>query len=303
MYDIILSSIDNYILRRVITLNKDKIAILADSGCDIPQDFLDKYEDVKLLGLKVIYGNDVYTDGIDMDPLMVYERFPENIPTTSTPSPGDIEDMLDNIKSEGYEKVIAICISSKLSGTFNTVRNVLDSYEGLDGFTLDTKNISTGSGLIAMWCMKQIEAGTDYETLIGNLKKKTADSHVYFYMDTLDYLRKGGRIGNVTGIIGEKLKLKPVITCDSNGIYKTVTMLRGSKNSIKKLTDIVRKNTDAEHIWLSVMNGNAPDKVDETKNSLREKFPEADIVADKQIVASLAVHTGPGLIGVGVLIL
>ena len=115
MYDIILSSIDNYILRRVITLNKDKIAILADSGCDIPQDFLDKYEDVKLLGLKVIYGNDVYTDGIDMDPLMVYERFPENIPTTSTPSPGDIEDMLDNIKSEGYEKVIAICISSKLS--------------------------------------------------------------------------------------------------------------------------------------------------------------------------------------------
>ncbi len=284
-------------------MNKDKIAILADSGCDIPQDFLDKYEDVKLLGLKVIYGNDVYTDGIDMDPLMVYERFPENIPTTSTPSPGDIEDMLDNIKSEGYEKVIAICISSKLSGTFNTVRNVLDSYEGLDGFTLDTKNISTGSGLIVMWCMKQIEAGTDYETLIGSLKKKIADSHVYFYMDTLDYLRKGGRIGNVTGIIGEKLKLKPVITCDSNGVYKTVTMLRGSKNSIKKLTDIVRKNTDAEHIWLSVMNGNAPDKVDETKNSLREKFPEAEIVADKQIVASLAVHTGPGLIGVGVLIL
>lgn len=282
-------------------MNKERIAILADSGCDIPQDFLDKYNDVKLLGLKVIYENEVYTDGVDIDPLIVYERFPENIPTTSTPSPGDVMDLLDSVKSEGYEKVIAICISSKLSGTFNTIRNVLSEYEGLDGFVLDTKNISIGSGLLAMWCMNQIEEGCDFATLTRVLENKVPDSHVYFYMDTLDYLRKGGRIGNVTGIIGEKLKLKPVITCDENGIYKTVTMLRGSKNSVKKIVDIVRKNTNAKHVWMGVMNGNATDKVSEIKNSLREIFPEAEIVADKQIVASLAVHTGPGLIGIGVL--
>lgn len=281
-------------------MNKEKVAILADSGCDIPKGFIEKY-DIKLLGLKVIYGMEIYTDGIDIDPKTIYERFPDEIPTTSTPNSNDIIDILDKIKSEGYEKVIAVCISSKLSGTFNAVKTTLEEYNGLTSFVLDSKNISTGSGLLAMWAAVQLEKGMDFTTVTKKLEKKTSDSHVYFYMDTLDYLRAGGRIGNVTGIIGKALNLKPVISCDEEGVYKTVTMLRGSKNAVKKLVDIVRKNTTGENVRLSIMNGNAADKVGEVENLLKENFSDAKIVAKKQIVASLAVHTGPGLVGIGVL--
>lgn len=281
-------------------MNKEKVAILADSGCDIPKGFIEKY-DIKLLGLKVIYGMEIYTDGIDIDPKTIYERFPDEIPTTSTPNSNDIIDILDKIKSEGYEKVIAVCISSKLSGTFNAVKTTLEEYNGLTSFVLDSKNISTGSGLLAMWAAVQLEKGMDFTTVTKKLEKKTSDSHVYFYMDTLDYLRAGGRIGNVTGIIGKALNLKPVISCDEEGVYKTVTMLRGSKNAVKKLVDIVRKNTTGENVRLSIMNGNASDKVGEVENLLKENFSDAKIVAKKQIVASLAVHTGPGLVGIGVL--
>lgn len=281
-------------------MNKEKVAILADSGCDIPKGFIEKY-DIKLLGLKVIYGMEIYTDGIDIDPKIIYERFPDEIPTTSTPNSNDIIDILDKIKSEGYEKVIAVCISSKLSGTFNAVRTTLEEYNGLKSFVLDSKNISTGSGLLAMWAAVQLEKGMDFTTVTKKLEKKTSDSHVYFYMDTLDYLRAGGRIGNVTGIIGKALNLKPVISCDEEGVYKTVTMLRGSKNAVKKLVDIVRKNTTGENVRLSIMNGNAADKVGEVENLLKENFSDAKIVAKKQIVSSLAVHTGPGLVGIGVL--
>lgn len=281
-------------------MNKEKVAILADSGCDIPKGFIEKY-DIKLLGLKVIYGMEIYTDGIDIDPKTIYERFPDEIPTTSTPNSNDIINILDKIKSEGYEKVIAVCISSKLSGTFNAVRTTLEEYNGLKSFVLDSKNISTGSGLLAMWAAVQLEKGMDFTTVTKKLEKKTSDSHVYFYMDTLDYLKAGGRIGNVTGIIGKALNLKPVISCDEEGVYKTVTMLRGSKNAVKKLVDIVRKNTTGENVRLSIMNGNAADKVGEVENLLKENFSDAKIVAKKQIVASLAVHTGPGLVGIGVL--
>lgn len=281
-------------------MNKEKVAILADSGCDIPKDFIEKY-DIKLLGLKVIYGMEIYTDGIDIDPMTIYERFPDEIPTTSTPNANDIINILDNIKSEGYEKVIAVCISSKLSGTFNTVKTTLEEYNELTSFALDSKNISIGSGLLAMWAAVQLENGMDFNTVTQTLEKKIADSHVYFYMDTLDYLKAGGRIGNVTGLIGKALNLKPIISCDEEGVYKTVTMLRGSKNSVNKIVDIVRKNTKGDNVWLSIMNGHAADKVEEVENTLKENFSNADIVAKKQIVASLAVHTGPGLVGIGVL--
>ncbi|MDE6232656.1 MAG: DegV family protein [Lachnospiraceae bacterium] len=281
-------------------MNKEKVAILADSGCDIPKDFIEKY-DIKLLGLKVIYGMEIYTDGVDIDPMTIYERFPDEIPTTSTPNANDIINILDNIKSEGYEKVIAVCISSKLSGTFNTVKTTLEEYNGLTSFALDSKNISIGSGLLAMWAAVQLENGMDFNTVTQTLEKKTIDSHVYFYMDTLDYLKAGGRIGNVTGLIGKALNLKPIISCDEEGVYKTVTMLRGSKNAVNKIVDIVRKNTKGDNVWLSIMNGHAADKVEEVENTLKENFSNAEIVAKKQIVASLAVHTGPGLVGIGVL--
>lgn len=281
-------------------MNKEKVAILADSGCDIPDEFIKEY-DIKLLGLKVIYGTDIFTDGVDIDPMTVYQKFPNEIPTTSTPNSNDIISILDNIKSEGYEKVICVCISSKLSGTFNAVRSTLAEYDGLKSFALDSKNISTGSGLLAMWAAVQLENGMGFDEVTEMLNKKIYDSHVYFYMDTLDYLKAGGRIGNVTGFIGKALNLKPVISCDNEGVYRTVTMLRGSKNAVKKLVEIVRKNTDKDNIWLSIMNGHAADKVNETEQNLKENFKEAKIVAKKQIVASLAVHTGPGLVGIGVL--
>ncbi len=152
-------------------MNKEKVAILADSGCDIPEDFIEKH-DIKLLGLKVIYGMEMYTDGLDIDPMMIYERFPDEIPTTSTPNAGDVIDIADKLKAEGYEKVIAVCISSRLSGTFNTVKTTLEEYPGLETFTLDTKNISTGSGLLAMWAAVQLKQGKSFQWVIAALEQR-----------------------------------------------------------------------------------------------------------------------------------
>lgn len=282
-------------------MNNSKTALLVDSGCDIGKEFAAKH-DIRILGLKVIYGTDVFSDDIDIDPMTVYERFPDEIPTTSTPNVIEIRELLDKIKEDGYENVIAVCISSKLSGTYNTVKSVLEDYDGLNGFALDTKNISTGSGLLAMWAAIQLESGMTYADVIEKLPSKVPDAHVYFYMDTLDYLKAGGRIGNVTGFIGKALDLKPVITCNPEGIYTTVTMLRGRKNSVRKLIRIVEKHVgDSYDKWMSIMNGKAADKVTDVEELLSENFSKMKIVEKKQIVASLAVHTGPGLVGIGVL--
>ena len=139
-------------------MNKQKIAILVDSGCDVPQEVAERYG-MKVVPLRVMYPEKDYEDGVDLDPLMVYDRFPEEIPTTSTPTIAQIKDMFDEIYEEGYEKVICISISSGLSGTCNTVRLAIEEEERLQCFVFDSKNISFGSGIFAVWLADVFEEG------------------------------------------------------------------------------------------------------------------------------------------------
>ena len=102
-------------------MNEQKTAILIDSGCDLPERIRKKY-DIEILPLRVIYPEKDYQDGVDINPMMIYQRFPDEIPTTSTPSLAEATDKFDELRDKGYEKVIAIAISSGLSGTYNTLR-------------------------------------------------------------------------------------------------------------------------------------------------------------------------------------
>ena len=121
-------------------MNSAKTAIMVDSGCDISQEFIEQY-DIKVLRLKVLYGDRMYSDGLDIDPLEVYRRFPQEIPTTSTPNMYEVSELVNEIKSEGYEKIIGITISSGLSGTYNAVAMAFEE-EDIETFAFDTKNIS-----------------------------------------------------------------------------------------------------------------------------------------------------------------
>ena len=91
-------------------MNKDKVAVLTDSGCDVPQNFREKYN-IWMLPLRVMYPEKDYEDGVNIDPMMVYRRFPDEYPSTSTPSLAEVQDMFDRIREAGYEKIIAIAIS------------------------------------------------------------------------------------------------------------------------------------------------------------------------------------------------
>jgi len=280
-------------------MNKEKIAILVDSGCDIPMDFVEKY-DMKVLSLKIIYKDKTYSDGEDITPETIYKKFATEIPTTSTPNTYEVNEMVYKIKEQGFTKIIAICISSGLSGTYNTIKSALDTYYDIDSFVFDTKNIGIGAGIFAIWVGEKIAEGMSFYTISQELQKKVADSKIFYYMDTLDYLKAGGRIGNVSGIIGKLLDIKPIITCNENGIYYTVAKTRGKKNGIKKLLSIIEQYKDKEHLWITLLNGDARELANIVKPELLALCNKGKLIVDKQITASLAIHTGPGLLGIGV---
>ena len=280
-------------------MNSAKTAIMVDSGCDISQEFIEQY-DIKVLRLEVLYGDRMYSDGLDIDPLEVYRRFPQEIPTTSTPNMYEVSELVNEIKSEGYEKIIGITISSGLSGTYNAVAMAFEE-EDIETFAFDTKNISIGAGLLAMWAAKKLSEGWTFEAVKHGLNDKINDSKVFFYMDTLDYLRKGGRISPAVAIVGKALNLKPIISCNEKGTYYTVSKIRGQHKGLEKLMDSLKDYIGDKKAYLAIMNGDGTRYLDVIRARIKEMFPQCEVVVDKQITATMAIHTGPGLIGVGVL--
>lgn len=281
-------------------MNRQKTAIMVDSGCDLPRRFVQKH-DIRVVPLRVIYPEKDYEDGIDIDPEMVYERFPEEFPSTSMPSLAEITDMMRRLKDEGYEKAIAMTISSQLSGTYNAFRLAAEQMRGeLDIFVFDTKNISVAAGFFAIWATWMLEHGEPFDEIVMGLKDKIGDCKVFFYMDSLEYLKKGGRIGHVTSLVGKALRLRPIISCNEEGVYYTVSLIRGSKHAKLRLFEEAVKFGFSHRCWAIVGHGDAPAEAEEFRSMLTAHARNDNVLFVKQITATMAINTGPGLLGVAV---
>lgn len=283
-------------------MNKQKIAILVDSGTDVPPKYREKYG-MYWLPLLINYSDKQCRDGIDIDPQEIYDRLPTEIPKTSLPEGGMVEGLLDKIKSDGYQKVLAVTISSGLSGTYNMVRLIAEDYEGLEIFVLDTKNISIGAGMLAIRAAQMVnDDGMSWDELILRMPREISKCKVFFCVDTLKYLQKGGRIGLVTAVVGSSLNLKPIISCNENGIYYTVAKAIGRSRSIQKVIDLANEFAKkADKACVAVMNGGAEVEGVHARNKVEGTIVNGTVIVTGQIGAALGVHTGPGLIGVAVM--
>lgn len=284
-------------------MKNNKVAILVDSGTDVPKELIEKYH-MYMIPLKIIYKDHVYTDKIDITPEEIYERLPEEIPGTSLPDGESITDIFDQIKEDGYEKVLAVTISSGLSGTYNVVRLIAEQQNELEAYVLDTKNIGIGAGFSAIQAAKWLDQGIEWSVLIEKLNHLVEQTQVFFNVATLEYLQKGGRIGLVASILGNALKLNPIISCNEEGIYYTVGKSRGRKKSLDKTVSYVKEKIGSAKVFnLAVAHGAAEDEAVAMEARLKEEFPQANQIYFGQISPALVVHTGPGLLGVGVQIL
>jgi DegV family protein with EDD domain len=281
-------------------MSQEKIAILVDSCSDVPREYRERYG-MYVVPLSIIYKDAEYRDGVDIQPEEVFARFAEEIPSTSLPSPATVAEVFRQIKADGYEKVIAVLISSGLSGTYELVRSFGDAPEGLEAYYVDTKNIGIGSGFSAIRAGELIEAGLPFTEICREVEVAARNTKLFFCVSTLEYLIKGGRIGQVAGMVGTILDLKPVISCNEDGIYYTVAKARGRKKSLKLALDkAIEFAAGAEQYSITVMHGAAQSEADELLASMKTLLPEYRYAIEGQITPALVVHTGPGLIGIGV---
>ena len=282
---------------------KQKTALLVDSGIDVPPSIIKEYG-IYSLPLKIIYKDREYSDGVDIQAEEVYSNLSVEIPKTSLPGAAEAISILDRIKSAGYENVLAVTLSSGLSGTYNMISLVAKDYEGLDVQVVDTKNIGIAGGMVAIRAAEYISEGMDFETLVKTVNEDVPDSKIFFCISTLEYLQKGGRIGLVSSMLGTALNLKPIISCNEEGIYYNVAKISGRKRSLDKMIDIATEYASKGKLYnLAVVHGGAAEDAEKVKEKLLSKLSKYKNVFEGQISPALGVHTGPGLVGIGVQIL
>lgn len=275
-----------------------KIALLTDSACDISLEDIKKHN-IQLLPLKIVYSTKDFEDKIGISADYIYNNLENEIPKTSLPSTEKIESILNTLEEESYTHVIAITLSSGLSGTFNAVRLALEDHPKLNSYIFDSKILALPQGLIALEVSKLIKENKSFEEIINLLPNIRSNVSGYFTLDTLEYLKKGGRIGKVAGTVGEFLNLKPIIGLNDEGVYYTIAKARGKKQSLSKLTDILKEELKNNKCKVWILQGGALEEALKFKNSLTSLNNIVEL-GISQISPALGVHTGPGLLGLAI---
>ena len=179
--------------------NPEKIALLTDSTADLPAPMREG-KPIYVVPLKIRCEDGEYSDGVDITAEGVYERLHRGeLPRTSLPEGGVVSDTLDQIRADGYERVIAVMLSSGLSGTYNMVRLQAGQRDDLEIAVFDSRSGSLGIGIMVLQLWEEILSGTSWDTLVRERAPHlVANTFPFFSVDTLEYLRRGGRIACIT---------------------------------------------------------------------------------------------------------
>lgn len=275
-----------------------KIALITDSACDLDLNTL-RENNINLLPLRIIYSDGDYRDRLDISPQEVYDNLEKEVPKTSLPSAKETEEVLNRLEEERYTHVICISISSGLSGSFNSVRLALEDHPKLTSFVYDSKILAYPQGEIVLEVAKLIKEGKSYEEIIKEIPEIRKRVMGYFTINTLEYLKRGGRIGRLAGTVGELLNLKPIITTDEDGVYYNVAKVRGRKQSLSKMTELLKGYLAKNKCEIAILHAGCEDEAIKYMNSLKDL---TNIVSIKiaEISPALGIHGGPGLIGFSV---
>ncbi len=275
-----------------------KIALLTDSACDIDDETIRKYN-IRVLPFKIIYKDREYTDKVDITPEEIYDNLKYEIPKSSLPAMEDIEEAYKKLGEESYTHVIAVVISSGLSGTYNAVKLISEQFTEIKTYVYDTKSTSVCEGIILKKCGELIEGGKSFDEIVEYIPLIKKKLHFNFVFGTLEYAKKGGRIGKISATIGELLDIKPIVGFDEEyGQCFTYAKVRGRNKSLNKLLEIGREMGKVKNCDAYLVHGNSKEDAMKIYDLLKKIPGIINVYLIGQISAIVGVYSGPGTIGI-----
>ena len=274
------------------------IRIVTDSACDLSEDRA-RSAGIDVVPLTIRFGAEEFVDRRDLTPQQFWKRVADSpvLPETAAPSPGAFEAAFRRAANDGCDGVVCVCLSSKLSATIGSAQLAANALDGVFPVrVIDSLSITMGQGTMALEAARVSAAGGSIDEVAEAVTGLLGRTSVFGALDTLDNLKKGGRIGAAQALIGSLLSVKPIVDV-SSGAVEQAGKQRTRAKALAHLAGVAR-DAKARHgsiAHVAVMHGDAPD-VDDLLTLLSDVVPREQIVVG-QIGAVIGTHGGPRVMG------
>lgn len=272
------------------------IKLIIDSTCDIPNEKLKEF-DITILPITVDIEGVSYKDKVNLNSEDFYIKIRgENVfPKTAQINPSTFEEAFQN-EIDNNNEVICLTISSTLSGTFNSAMIAKNTIDSSKIHVIDSKTVSYGTGLIAIEAAKLIKKGASINEVLDKINHIIENQDVIAYLDTMEMLKRGGRIPKSIATIGNVLRIKPLLSM-IDGELKPIEKAKGKKNALKLISKYISKNPIDENIGLYIAHSNITSGI-ASEIEFLEKYNIKYNVEESVIGASVGTHVGENAIAI-----
>jgi len=275
-----------------------KIAVVTDSTSDLTaQELADL--GVTMVPLKVLFGEDSYLDWVELMPEEFYKKLVASpiLPKTSQPSPADFQVAYDRLADEGYEGIVSIHLSAALSGTHESAM-LASKKSRIPVRVVDSKEVTRALGMVVTETARVAATGADLDAVEKVALDVAASMHVFFVVESLEYLVKGGRAGKAQGLAASLLNIKPVLMVNDDGIIEPFKKVKGKKKAIAEMAAHVAEEATARgHMKISLLHACCDDDAAAFKAELEAVGADVEFERDGAVGAVIGTYTGPGVVG------
>lgn len=273
------------------------IRIVTDSTCDLPPELVAQHQ-ITVVPLIVLFGDEALQDGIDISAERFFKRLvrESKLPTTSQPPPAAFRAAYERLRDEGATEILSIHISSKLSKTLESARQAAEGLEGVRVVHVDSEFATLALGMGVVRAAEAVAAGCSLDDTAAIVRSHFRRTHCLFLVDTLEYLRRGGRIGRAQELVGSLLKVKPILSLQDG----EVVPVGRARTKQKAIEEILRRASEFRPVEeMMAVHASTPEDLQHLVERLHGLAPEARLTVGR-ITPVIGVHAGPGLLACAV---
>jgi len=274
-----------------------KIGILTDSTANLPVEQIEQYN-IRVIPLKIHWGNESLLDGVDITPNEFYTRlsYSRSLPTTSQPSIQDFLQAFDNL-AEGADGIVVPLISSGISGTVASAQAATRQFKRVPVEIVDTHVTSAGQALVVLAAARAAAQGKALQEVRQTADEIVQRMHMFFAVDTLEYLHRGGRIGGASRYLGTVLNIKPILYFDLDGKLDALERARTKGKALHRLMALAEENANGQLLHLGIFHANVPHLAQEFCEQITHRIHCKEVLI-LELSPAIGVHVGPGTIGI-----
>ena len=274
------------------------IKIVTDSTAYLPEATIREH-DIRVVPLYVHFGEEAFKEGVDLSDEEFYARLKSApaLPTTSQPSAGEFHQVFEELTEAGHE-IVTLTISGKLSGTWNSAMAAKGMLPEAGISVVDTESTAVGLHLMVSAAVEGAAAGATRQEIVEQIEEIKKTSRLWFVVDTLEYLAKGGRIGNARAFMGTLLKVKPILFLQ-DGAIEPCEQVRSKPKALARMVEIAEEyvGSNGPQAKVAVLNALVPAEAEAIAEKLVERMGCAQpLLGDLGPV--IGTHTGPGVVGI-----